>query len=209
MVIFHFSFDLNYFGIVRFDIINHPFWYFFPRLIVFLFLFATGISLYLAHYPKIRWKAFLKRLSLLILWAATISLVTYLNFPDSWIYFGTLHAIAVVSIMSLPFLPYPRLSLLIGLALFLPSMLFDLNLPWISLPHASWDYISPFPWVGASLLGLFAAHKGFYQFPLSETSLVKSLKYLGQHSLFIYLVHQPLLFLLLGGILKLKSVLHP
>ena len=198
MIIFHFSFDLNYFRVVIFDILPHPFWYFFPRLIVFLFLFATGMSLKIAHSEKIHWKKFLKRLGVLIFWALVISVTTYFLFPDYWIYFGTLHAIAVVSVISLFFLNRPYLSLIVALLLFIPSIAFDFNLPWFQLSHPSWDYISPFPWMGASLLGIFAVHKGLHQkFFLSPVKLstpVRCLKFLGQHSLIIYLIHQPILF---------------
>lgn len=199
MIIFHFSFDLDYFGIVTFDIVNAPFWYFFPRLIVFLFLFAVGAALTLAHKNGIKWKPFFKRLALIVFWAIIISVVTYKFFPDNWIYFGTLHAIAVVSVMSLPFLKRPTEALIVGLCLFIPSMTMDKTIPWLQLPHSSWDYISPFPWVGASLLGIFAAHKGIHKVDFPQNPLVKSLNYLGKHSLFIYLVHQPILF----GILML------
>lgn len=203
MIIFHFSFDLDFFGLLEIDIINHPFWYFFPRLIVFLFLLAVGAALYLSHQNGIKWKAFLKRLLLIVFWALVISLVTYQFYPEHWIYFGTLHAIAVVSIMSLPLLRYPQIALATGLTLLIPSMTLDKTLPWIELPHSSWDYISPFPWVGASLLGIFAAHKGWHRLQLPKNSLFKSLNFLGKHSLFIYLVHQPILFGILILVMKL------
>ena len=204
MIIFHFSFDLDYFEIVNIDIINDPFWYFFPRLIVFLFLFAVGIALSLAHRNGIKWKAFGKRLLLIAFWAIVISAVTYKFFPKSWIYFGTLHAIAVVSVMSLPFLKRPWLALFVGLGLFIPSILMDANLPWIQLQHSSWDYISPFPWIGASLLGVFASHKGIHRLEIPTNRVIASLNYLGKHSLFIYLIHQPILFGIL--ILTMKII---
>lgn len=204
MIIFHFSFDLDYFGFISVDIVHAPFWYFFPRLIVFLFLFAVGIALSIAHRNGIKWKSFGKRLLLLLFWAAIISIVTYNFFPENWIYFGTLHAIAVVSVFSLPFLKRPWEALVVGLCLFIPSIIWDQTLPWIQLPHSSWDYISPFPWLGASLIGIFAAHKRIYLIDFPRNKLVKSLNYLGKHSLFIYLVHQPILFGFLMLIMKLK-----
>ena len=194
MIFFHFSFDLDNFGFIHQDIVHAPFWYGLPRLIVFLFFFAVGMSLTLAHAEKIHWKPFWKRFFKLVFWAAVISAVTYYLFPENWIYFGTLHAIATISLMSLPFLKWPKTSLIIALALFLPSMILDKNIPWFDLPHQSWDYIAPFPWVGASLLGIFAVHKGLHRVQLPENKFVKSLNYLGRHSLFIYLVHQPILF---------------
>lgn len=204
MIIFHFSFDLNNFGFINVDIIHAPFWYFFPRLIVFLFLFAAGVALTLAHKNGIKWKPFLKRELLLVFWAIVISVTTYNFFPDNWIYFGTLHAIAVVSVFSLPFFNRPVTALIVGLCLFIPSITLDKTLPWIELPHSSWDYISPFPWMGASLIGIFAAHKKIHLVDFPRNPLVKSLNYLGKHSLFIYLIHQPILFGTLMLIMKLK-----
>ena len=204
MIFFHFCFDLYHFGYLKIDIIREPFWYFLPRFIVFLFLLAVGMSLKLTHEDKIQWEAFWKRFFKISAFALIISLVTYFLFPENWIYFGTLHAIALISLLSLPFLKRPNLSLSIALLLFIPSIGFDKNIPWFLLPHESWDYISPFPWVGASLLGIFAAHKGVHLWQFPENSLVKSLNLLGKHSLKIYLIHQPLLF---GLVYLFKQIL--
>lgn len=194
MIFFHFSFDLNNFGFINVDIIRDPFWYALPRLIVFLFLFAVGMSLSLAHKDKIHWRPFWRRFFKILGFALLISVVTYFMFPENWIYFGTLHAIATISLLSLPFLKRPKLSLVVALLLFIPSIMFDKNIPWMTLPHQSWDYIAPFPWLGASLLGIFAVHKGLHLYSVPENKLVKSLNYLGRHSLTIYLTHQPILF---------------
>jgi uncharacterized membrane protein len=201
MIFFHFSFDLNLLGFIHIDIIHAPFWYFMPRLIVFLFFVAVGMSLTLVHQKKIRWQLFSKRFIKLTFFAGLISLVTYFTYPDNWIYFGTLHSIAIVSLMSLPFLKYPKTSLLIALSLFLPSMILNKNLPWFELPHPSFDYISPFPWVGACLIGVFLISKNMHKIYCNQQSkTIKSLNFLGQHSLVIYLIHQPILLGLLYGI---------
>jgi uncharacterized membrane protein len=195
MIFFHFCFDLNNFNFLNIDIMRTPFWYALPRLIVFLFLLAVGMSLTLAHREKIHWTSFNKRLLKIVFFAFLISLVTYRLFPENWIYFGTLHAIAVISLMCLPFLNRPKLALSVALLLFIPSLFFDINIPWFSLPHESWDYIAPFPWLGAGLIGIFAVHKGWHNYQLpANNPFVRSLNYLGKHSLLIYLIHQPILF---------------
>ena len=205
MIIFHFTFDLNLLGFIHIDIIHHPFWYFLPRLIVFLFFIAVGMSLTLAHQKQIKWDAFFKRFIKLAVLAGLISLVTYFIFPDNWIYFGTLHSIAVVSLMSMLFLRSPKTSLLIALLLFIPSILWNKNIPWFELPHSSFDYISPFPWVGACLLGIFAVSKNAHKIYCNQNSpIIKSLNFLGSHSLLIYLIHQPIL---LGLLYVIKSIL--
>lgn len=205
MIIFHLSFDLNLFQIIQIDILHDPFWYAFPRLIVFLFFFVVGVGLVLSHSKKIKWKSFNKRLGLITFWALVISAVTYVLFPQNWIYFGTLHSIAVISVMSLPFIKHPRISLLVALALFIPSAFWDLNLPWPQLNHSSWDYISPFPWLGASLLGIFATHKGWMFLTIGENKLTNFISFLGRHSLVIYLIHQPILFGITALIAKVRS----
>lgn len=205
MIFFHASFDLNHFGFIHVDIIHGKFWYFLPRLIVFLFFFAVGMSLKVVHGEKIRWKHFNQRLIKLIFFALLISVVTYFLFPDNWIYFGTLHSIALCSILSLPFLKHEKLALIVALALFIPSIFFDYNLPFFELPFSSFDYISPFPWVGAPLLGIFAVKKNFHLKTIPEHKLTKYLNYLGKNSLVIYLIHQPILFGIIALIFKIKG----
>jgi uncharacterized membrane protein len=194
MFFFHFCFDLNNFGIIHVDIINGKLWYLLPRIIVFLFLFVVGISLKLVHSIHINWISFIKRFLKIFLCALGISLVTYFLFPDHWIYFGTLHAIALISLFSLPFLKHPKICLIAAFSLFIPSVFFHYNLPWFSLPHQSWDYISPFPWIGASLLGIFAAHHNVQNIILPSNKITTTLSFLGKHSLVIYLIHQPIFF---------------
>jgi hypothetical protein len=48
MVLYHFVFDLNYFGISDFDIHN-GFWFYFAHLTAFLFVLLVGVSLVLSH----------------------------------------------------------------------------------------------------------------------------------------------------------------
>lgn len=219
MVIFHFSYDIAYFKIVEFDIIHHPFWYLFPRVIVFLFLYVSGVALAFQYKESINWNSFLKRQGILGSLSLIVSLATYIFFPDRWIYFGTLHAIFTVSFMCLPFLNWPKISLATGLTLFIPSIFFDFNLPWWRLPHPSLDYISPFPWMGAMLFGFYSAHTFWTKLEgnvrlqkiFHTPVLFKSLNILGRHSLLIYIVHQPLLFSLFHSYffisLKLKALL--
>jgi uncharacterized membrane protein len=94
----------------------------------------------------------------------------------------------------LPFLRWPKLSLFVALSLFIPSVCFDKNIPWLLLPPESWDYLSPFPWMGASLLGVFAVQKKLHLVILSDNAIIRCFNFLGRNSLFIYIFHQPLLF---------------
>lgn len=204
MVFFHSSFDLDYFHFIDIDILHHPFWYFLPRLIVFLFFFAVGMSLKIAHHQRIHWKAFGKRQLKLIFFAIIISLVTWYLFPENWIYFGTLHCIALISVIGLFFIHRENLALIIALMLFIPSIVWDKNIPFIELPIQSFDYISPFPWLGALLIGIYATKLQLHLVKINSNRLIASVQYLGKHSLLIYLLHQPILFGIIFLVSKIK-----
>lgn len=203
MIIFHICYDLNMLGFVRFYLKKNLFLKNLPSIIVFLFFFASGISLCLAHKKKIKWASFWNRWGKITLFAGAVSAVTYILFPSRWIYFGTLHCIAVGSLLTLPFLRRPYTALVTGLILFLPSFLWQKNIPWFKLPHSSMDYISPFPWWGVFLWGVFAYHKGFHKLSLPDCRPTRTLALLGVFSLWIYLLHQPVLYGLLYMIWQL------
>lgn len=193
MIIFHFSYDLDFFHIIDIDIINHPFWWTFPRVIVFIFFLAVGMSLALVHSHHIRWASYNKRLIKLLLFSIIISGATYIAFPTAWVYFGTLHSIALCSILALPLLSKPKLCLFITLTLCIPSMLGH-EFPFIKLDHYSMDYISIFPWFGIVTLGIFAYHQNLHKIPIYNCFPNEQLLWLGKNAFIIYLVHQPLLF---------------
>jgi len=205
MFFFHFSYDLHFFNYINIDFYRDFFWYALPRLIVFMFLFCVGLSMPLSHFPNIVWRSFWRRFGKIAGGALAISVGTYFLFPDRWIYFGTLHCISLCSILGIFFLRYPKTSLVLGLALFFPSFAFHTNIPWFHLPHSSMDYISPFPWFGATLMGIFAFHQKLHHFPIKEMAVSKGLSFLGRHSLIIYLVHQPILFALVWAWFRLTS----
>ena len=193
MIAFHTLYNLNLFSHIAIPPKN-VLWMLFPNVIVTLFMLTVGISLTLAHYPKIRIRPLCLRLLKISLSAAAISLATWILFPNRWIYFGTLHNIAFCSLMALPFLRFPRLALGAGIAL--PF----LSLPWFRLPHASMDYIPPFPWLSPVLLGIFLFH--FREGAFLHIRLLGGLplSFWGRHALLIYLLHQPLLYGLLLSI---------
>ncbi|MDC1174895.1 heparan-alpha-glucosaminide N-acetyltransferase [Bacteriovoracaceae bacterium] len=207
MIIFHFSYDLDFFGYIEVDFIKDTFWWVFPRVIVFFFLLTVGASSALVHKEKIRWDKFSPRFLKLVLFALIISISTYFIFPNNWIYFGTLHCIASVSLCLLPFVKKPKLSFLLFLIFLIPPVFFGFKWPFWNMAHASMDYIPLLPWVGIGLLGISYKHfllEKSEQLYLSVNLPGKSfVTYLGIHSLIIYLIHQPILF----GTVKLYSLI--
>lgn len=194
MIFFHFFYDLDLFGYVNIDFNRDFFWFELPRLIVFLFLLAMGLSMPIVHYPKMNWKKFWPRWLKIAGGALAISLYTYFMFPSKWVYFGTLHCIATASLFSIPFMKIPRISALIGVTLLLLKLFFKINIPWIVLDHSSMDYIALFPWVGCVFLGFGLWSIDFHKRDLFKGKAFNLLEYLGKRSLLIYIIHQPILY---------------
>lgn len=197
MIIFHFTYDLAIFKYVALTFKKHqdPFWWFLPRIIVFLFMLSMGMSLHLVHFPQVKWKPFAKRLLKLLFFAIIISVTTYFLFPKRWIYFGTLHSIAVCSILAIPLLKANKyFNLFLGIGLFSHAIITGKSIPFWMLPHPSMDYIPPFPWLGAVAFGVFLVKHELHTFDIPQNFITRILKYLGKYSLRIYLLHQPILY---------------
>jgi len=209
MAIYHFAWDLEFFGYAPPGMTAEGGWKLFARCIASSFLFLVGVSLWLAHGRAVRWRPFGKRLAMVAAAAAAISLATWLAVPGGFIFFGILHQIALASLIGLAFLRLPAWATLIAAVLvaaaphFLRSAVFDHPaLWWVGLSSAnprSNDYVPLFPWFSAVLTGIAAARiaerAGLFA-RLGRISLSgwsRPLRWAGRHSLAIYLVHQPLL----------------
>jgi len=168
MVAFHATWDLGHFGYIDASIPWSAPFKAFGHAIAFSFLFIAGFALVLAHCERIRWRAFWRRFAIVAGAAGLVSLGTYLVFPAAFVFFGILHVIAAASLISLAFLfaPWP-VSLAAGAAFFaaphfLASPVFNSDwLQWLGLGTAeplTQDWRPLFPWAGAMLLGIGAAH---------------------------------------------------
>src|SRR5690606_2738746 len=91
MAIYHFAWDLEFFGYVPHAMTAQGGWKLLARCIASSFLFLVGVSLFLGHARGIRWRPFLRRLAMVAGAAAAISLVTWLAVPGGLIFFGILH----------------------------------------------------------------------------------------------------------------------
>ena len=83
MAIYHFAWDLEFFGYAPPAMTAVGGWKLFARCIASSFLFLVGISLFLGHAKGIRWRGFLRRLAMVAGAALAISLVTYLAVPTA------------------------------------------------------------------------------------------------------------------------------
>ncbi|AEE25426.1 MAG: DUF1624 domain-containing protein [Alteromonas sp.] len=207
MVIFHFAYDLHFFGWVDWNVPNGSGWKEFRHIILTLFFLSVGASLVFAHRQRVDFKSYAKRIMWIAVWAFAISLFTYQFFYSNWIFFGVLHFIAVASILCLPLVRYPVIATSVGVlsvALFLTNVItskWPFNLWELGLPSSPNDYVALFPWIGVVLLGIGVGHffvKGFD--PCASLKLSTKFTFLGRHSLMVYVLHQPLFFAILGSV---------
>ena len=194
MVIFHGAYDLWLFDLVEINI-REGFWFGLPRFIVFLFLWCVGASLQLTHAEGVRWPKYWQRLGKLVAMAATISLVTYFTFPKSWVYFGTLHCIAGVTFLALPFFFIPWARLPVMLAIIVAQYALGFDIAWVGgiFPKYSMDFIPAYPWFWVTLLGMLTGPYVLKRLPRrfpGEKPFIGP----GTHALKIYLLHQPILY---------------
>jgi len=206
MIIFHASYDLQIFGFVDWDF-SQGFWFGFPRLIAFTFLFCVGASTNYTHCPNIRWDFLGRRSFKLGLAAFIISLSTFFLFPTQWIFFGTLHCILVGSILAAILVNHRKISwVLLGLIL-LGQYVLDFDIKWVSsiVKKPSMDFIPIYPWFWAILLGMLTGPYLAKVKRLNSLPSVTFLNTLGRNSLIIYLLHQPILYLAIWGLKALQN----
>ena len=209
MIVFHLIYDLNTFGYTNIPLSNFWLTSYWRYLIVFLFLNAVGISLVIAYGKNFSLNKFIKRLAILGLAALSVSLGTYFLFPDAWVYFGILHLIWTATLIAIIFVQFPKISLFVAALIFILGYL---NLPDLSffgfllsdyLPLSSVDFYPLFPWIAFVFTGIYLGHNPIYKKVFFMK--VPFLQLVGQHSLIIYLLHQVILFSLVGAIYFLFS----
>ena len=206
MVIFHFSFDMMYFGYAPAGMVYQPAWRMFETSIASSFLFLAGLSFMLAHGQSFKPAKFIKQLTPIVFCAALISAVTYVLFADAMIRFGILHSIATLMVLAIILRHVPP----VGLALLAATILAGYF--WVAVPvelpavfgaliytdttSFSVDYRPLVPWAAAFVLGMSCA-VFVKRTPSSHPHRHRRwwlLEWAGQHSLMIYMLHQPILF---------------
>jgi len=218
MTIFHFTFDLELFGLQERGFINQPHWIYFARFIASSFLILTGFSLYLAHASDMNWGKWRWRLLKIVSAAIIITIATIFATPDQFIFFGILHQIAFASAVGLLFLKltwHVLTVLAIGVFLlpkYFKTELLDAPVFWWTgiqdFTPTSSDYVPVFPWFSAVLIGIALAkiisksslmeRMGAWEFNAAPARL---LRFMGRNSLVYYLLHQPVMIALLFSFL--------
>jgi uncharacterized membrane protein len=223
MTVFHFCFDLQHAGFLQANFYTDPFWTLQRMAIVSLFVFCAGLGQAVAVQQGQSWARFWKRWWQIALCALAVSAGSWFMFPNSFIYFGILHGMALVLIVV-------RLLGGAGRRLWLLGVV-ALALPWLAAQgHAVWpaeldflnarsfnwlglisrkpiteDYAPLFPWLGVMCFGMAA---GQWMLQRHATALervglrlgqgiagapLRGLALMGRWSLSYYMLHQPVL----------------
>lgn len=216
MVAYHFCFDLRYFGLLRANFEYDLRWLTARTLILSSFLAIAGVSAVLTERARPGSRRWLRHAGVIAGAAVLVSLGSRLMFPQTWIWFGVLHAIAVSLVVAPLFVTRPRAAALAGIAVIalgvtLQHPAFDNRmLGWLGFmtaKPATEDYVPLFPWTGVLLLGIAAGHLLVRTRFAALAFLARApslLGRLGRHSLAVYLVHQPLLIGALWLALRLR-----
>jgi uncharacterized membrane protein len=224
MTVFHFVFDLNHFGLVKQDFYLDPFWTWQRVLIVSLFLFCAGLGQAVATAQGQSWSRFWQRWVRVAGCALLVSAGSWLMYPNSFIYFGVLHGMALMLVVVRLTAHWGRwlwwLGVLAIASKFIANyalqtsttgqftIIFNspaLNwLGWITQKPVTEDYAPIFPWLGVMWWGAAA---GAWLLPRIRSGLAQPLPrvghamaHLGRWSLSYYMVHQPVLIGLVAGV---------
>ena len=208
MILFNYSVTFTYFHILNFSY-NFLYWIAFPRLIAGIFIFISGAAAYAAcrNSKENFGKKYFARGSKLLIFALLVTLFTYIFVPQGTIIFGILHFFAATSFFIPFFVRCKRLNLILGLSVVLFGFYLQFqnfgfsNLFWLFPQNLfTFDYFPLFPWLGILLLGIFFGRK-----VVEKTAKFKMdglfanfFAFLGRNSLAIYLIHQPILVLILA-----------
>lgn len=214
MVVIHALHTLNFFGNYNYAL-NTGYWLYLSKAGASIFIILAGISLTLssARAKTGTFKRFLKRGIIIFSWGLIITLITRIALGERFVVFGILHFIGLSIILAYPFLPFARLNLLLGVIIILisfPLSEITLQTPWFlwlgfrPSGFYSIDYFPLFPWFGLFLIGIFLGNtfypKAQRKFAIPEISKslpMELLCLMGRNSLAIYLLHQPILIVIL------------
>lgn len=216
MIIYHALFDIAFI----FNFISLPWWFwsYTSRIVAGVFLLIVGMSLYLSHQKKASNRAILIKGGKILALGGLLTLVSWLVLPAWAIAFGILHLIGVSIMLALPLINSPKavwlglLVVLVGVAIN-SSGIHDSSgwfIP-LGITPAFWqtlDYYPLLPWFGVVLIGLGCGQRWYtegvrhWQLPrvISHhltTRPGRVIVWIGQHALWLYLIHQPVILITL------------
>jgi uncharacterized membrane protein len=210
MIIFNYSFALLYLGLSS---VNLNIFYAYAIASTFIFLSGISMTLFYSQGRKNSARKFVARGLKIFFFGIIITIITYLAFPEAYVVFGILHFVGLSTILGYLFLKFNKMNVIIGILLiflgaYLYSFRFDFSwalwLGFIPQNFYTFDYFPLLPWFGVTLLGISFGNelyrggkRAFGIKDMSKNRIVRALSFLGRNSLTIYLLHQPVLILIL------------
>ncbi len=210
MILYHAIFALNFLNFAHTNILS-DLWQPYLKFVQFTFLGLVGVSMAIS---KKTYADQIKRALKIFAGAVTITILTYIFVRDYFIIFGILHLITI-SIFILPAIKNKKyMGLISGLAVIsiwlfikdIPSEnIFLFILGFKNMTISSLDYFPIFPWIAVPCFGLEIGHYLYRDnAPIIDTKCPKFLRpvlFLGRHSFAIYLIHVPIILILINIIL--------
>jgi uncharacterized membrane protein len=215
MVVYHFTYDLYAFGGYDVDAVG-GFWARFADATASLFLFLVGVSLAISYAREGGgFRRYLLR-GLRIFGYGMLLTAVFLVFGMGIVAFGILHLIGVSIVLSYPFLKLRFANLVLGVGVFAAGLYLQAldptgsawMLPFGVVPEGLVmpDYRPLLPWFGVVLVGIFSGNVVYGDgrrpdgLPAASPIPARPLLALGRNSLAIYLVHQPVMIVLLAAL---------
>ena len=222
MTVFHFCFDLNNFGHIKQNFYSDPFWTWQRTCILSLFLFTAGFSQSIAVSQGQSWQRFWRRWLMIAGCALLVTAGSYWMFPKTFIYFGVLHGMLVMLIVTRLTVGVGQWMWVLGAVTVMagwmaahfplpPDMANQLNgkslnwIGWVTQKPYTEDYVPLLPWMGVMWWGAAAgawamrSNVQWLESPGSAPSAWNGLTKLGQWSLSYYMLHQPIMIGALMG----------
>jgi uncharacterized membrane protein len=225
MTVYHFCFDLHQFKWIKQDFYRDPFWTWQRVCIVTLFLLCAGAGQAVALHQGQSWQRFWRRWAQVAVFALLVTASSYVMFPNSFIYFGVLHGIAVMLIIvrltahwgawlwplgalatAMKFIAIYVINTWTTLG-FLNQKAFNW-LGFISVKPVTEDYVPLIPWLGVMWWGVAATQWLLRNHTALLTGSVppaaRWLVWMGGFSLLYYMVHQPVMIGVLSVVQQLR-----
>ncbi|MDR7666244.1 heparan-alpha-glucosaminide N-acetyltransferase [Methanosarcina sp. Z-7115] len=230
MLLYHFLYDLDFFELADIQLRSGSILYA-GRFSASLFILISGTSLSISHSRALdkefdgngaeNFLKYLKRGLKLYFMGLLLTGITWIFLPEEYIIFGILHFFGVSAVLVYPFLKYGKenlfFSLFFGLSgLYLRQRTFECSsLLWLGFTPENFrtmDYFPLFPWFGVLLAGVFLGNflytggKRQFEIPyIGKNPIFRLFSSVGQNSLVIYFIHQPLFL----GLLFLSGLIDP
>ena len=228
MVTYHVVYDIDLLGApFGPDPFTGP-WGALPEATASLFLLVVGVSLGISDArsrergtPRAaRWRHHATRGVRVLAAAMLVTVATYAVLPDQYVRFGILHSIAAATLLAVPLLRLGAWNLLTGAAILAVGIAIrDIrsDIPGAFVVGAppdeftTVDYWPVFPWMGVVLIGVALAsivypngRRAPWALRMEEigsgrwSEIVRVFAAPGRRSLVVYLVHQPILIVIVA-----------